>query len=129
MFYEGGISHNEDIMHSFQKFVVVSIPTTLPSPPLERRIWKLVVRALPSFCFEFLNSKTFYLKFVRNATYKTCLELKLTARIISKQNSCVCSFGKMPKLHSVVGSQCVGCKMNQCLWVYFACINTEGEQD
>ena len=29
-FYGGSISHNEDIMHSFQKFIVVSIPTTLP---------------------------------------------------------------------------------------------------
>ena len=29
-FYGGGISHNENIMHSFQKFIVVSIPTTLP---------------------------------------------------------------------------------------------------
>ena len=34
----------------------------------------------------------------------------------------------MPKLHSAVGSQCVGRKMNQCLWVYFACVNKEGEQ-
>ncbi len=29
-FYGGGVSHNEDIMHSFQKFIVVSFPTTLP---------------------------------------------------------------------------------------------------
>ena len=29
-FYGGGVSHNEDIMHSFQKFIVVSLPTTLP---------------------------------------------------------------------------------------------------
>ena len=29
-FYGGGTSHNEDIMHSFQKFIVVSVPTTLP---------------------------------------------------------------------------------------------------
>ena len=29
-FYGSGVSHNEDIMHSFQKFIVVSFPTTLP---------------------------------------------------------------------------------------------------
>ena len=29
-FYGGGICHNQDIMHSFQKFIVVSIPTILP---------------------------------------------------------------------------------------------------
>ena len=29
-FCGGGVSHNEDIMHSFQKFIVVSFPTTLP---------------------------------------------------------------------------------------------------
>ncbi len=29
-FYGGGVSHNEDIMHSFQKFIVVPFPTILP---------------------------------------------------------------------------------------------------
>ena len=29
-FYGGGVSHNEGIMHSFQKFIVVLLPTTLP---------------------------------------------------------------------------------------------------
>ena len=29
-FYWDGISHNEDIMQSFQMFIVVSFPTTLP---------------------------------------------------------------------------------------------------
>ena len=29
-FYGGGVSHNEDIMHSFQTFIVVPLPTTLP---------------------------------------------------------------------------------------------------
>ena len=33
----------------------------------------------------------------------------------------------MPKLHSAVEGQCVSRKMNQCLWLYFACINAEGE--
>ena len=44
-FYEGGISHNKDIMHSFQKFIVCCL---IPNYPLlvETRIWKLVVRAL-----------------------------------------------------------------------------------
>ena len=37
------LNHNEDIMHTFQKFIVVSLPTTLL--PVETRIWKLVVRA------------------------------------------------------------------------------------
>ena len=41
----GGIRHNEDIMHSFQNFIVRLIPNH--PPPLETRIWKLVVRALP----------------------------------------------------------------------------------
>ena len=45
-FYGGGIRHNEDIMHSFQHFIVRLIPSH--PPPLETRIWKLVVRALPS---------------------------------------------------------------------------------
>ena len=40
----GGIRHNEDIMHSFQNFIVQFIPNH--PPPLETRIWKLVVRAL-----------------------------------------------------------------------------------
>ena len=40
----GGIRHNEDIMHSFQNFIVRLIPNH--PPPLETRIWKLVVRAL-----------------------------------------------------------------------------------
>ena len=43
-FYGGGIRHNEDIMHSFQNFIVRLIPNY--PPPLETRIWKLVVRAL-----------------------------------------------------------------------------------
>ena len=43
-FYGSGIRHNEDIMHSFQNFIVRLIPNH--SPPLETRIWKLVVRAL-----------------------------------------------------------------------------------
>ena len=36
--------HNEDIMHSFQNFIVRLIPNH--PPPLETRIWKLVVKAL-----------------------------------------------------------------------------------
>ena len=44
LFYGGGIRHNEDIMHSFQNFIVRLIPNH--PPPLETRIWKLVVRAL-----------------------------------------------------------------------------------
>ena len=43
-FYGGGIRHNEDIMHSFQNFIVRLIPNH--PPPLETRIWKLVVRAV-----------------------------------------------------------------------------------
>ena len=43
-FYGGGIRYNEDIMHSFQNFIVRLIPNH--PPPLETRIWKLVVRAL-----------------------------------------------------------------------------------
>ena len=43
-FYGGGIRHNEDIMYSFQNFIVRLIPNH--PPPLETRIWKLVVRAL-----------------------------------------------------------------------------------
>ena len=43
-FYGGGIRHNEDIMHSFQNFIVRLIPNH--PPPLETRICKLVVRAL-----------------------------------------------------------------------------------
>ena len=43
-FYRGGIRHNEDIMHSFQNFIVRLIPNH--PPPLETTIWKLVVRAL-----------------------------------------------------------------------------------
>ena len=43
-FYGGGIRHNEDIMHSFQNFIVRLIPNH--PPPLETRIWKLAVRAL-----------------------------------------------------------------------------------
>ena len=43
-FYGGGIRHDEDIMHSFQNFIVRLIPNH--PPPLETRIWKLVVRAL-----------------------------------------------------------------------------------
>ena len=43
-FYGGGIRHNEDIMHSFQNFIVKLIPNH--PPPLETRIWKFVVRAL-----------------------------------------------------------------------------------
>ena len=43
-FYGGGIRHNEDIMHSFQNFIVRLIPNH--PPPLETRIWKLVVKAL-----------------------------------------------------------------------------------
>ena len=43
-FYGGGIRHNEDIMHSCQNFIVRLIPNHLP--PVETRIWKLVVRAL-----------------------------------------------------------------------------------
>ena len=42
--YGGGIRHNENIMHSFQNFIVHPIPHH--PPPLETRIWKLVVRAL-----------------------------------------------------------------------------------
>ena len=47
-FYGGGIRHNEDIMHSFQNFIVRLIPNH--PPPLETRIWKLVVRALVTKC-------------------------------------------------------------------------------
>ena len=43
-FYGDGIKHNEDIMHSFQNFIVRLIPNH--PPPLETRIWKLVVRVL-----------------------------------------------------------------------------------
>ena len=43
-FYGGGIRHNEGIMHCFQNFIVRLIPNH--PPPLETRIWKLVVRAL-----------------------------------------------------------------------------------
>ena len=43
-FYGGGIRHNEDIMQSFQNFIVWLIPNH--PLPLETRIWKLVVRAL-----------------------------------------------------------------------------------
>ena len=43
-FYGGGIRHNENIMHSFQNFIVRLIPNH--PPPLETTIWKLVVRAL-----------------------------------------------------------------------------------
>ena len=50
-FYGGGIRHNEDIMHSFQNFIVKLIPNH--PPPLETRIWKLVVRAL-----DLLSSET-----------------------------------------------------------------------
>ena len=42
--YGGGIRHDEDIMHSFQNFIVRLIPNH--PPPLETRIWKLVVKAL-----------------------------------------------------------------------------------
>ena len=28
-FYGGGIIHNEDIMNSFQKFIIISFPATL----------------------------------------------------------------------------------------------------
>ena len=42
-FYGGGIRHNEDIMHSFQNFIVWLIPNH--PLPLETRIWKLVVSA------------------------------------------------------------------------------------
>ena len=42
-FIGGGISRNEDIMHSFQKFIAVSFLTTLP---IEVRDMELVVRAL-----------------------------------------------------------------------------------
>ena len=45
-FYGGGTRHDEDIMHSFQNFIVRLIPNHPPPPPLETRIWKLVVRAL-----------------------------------------------------------------------------------
>ena len=43
-FYGGGIRHNENIMHSFQNFIVRLIPNHPPPP--ETTIWKLVVRAL-----------------------------------------------------------------------------------
>ena len=43
-FYRSGIRHNEDSMHSFQNFIVRLMPNH--PPPLETRIWKLVVRAL-----------------------------------------------------------------------------------
>ena len=43
-FYGGGIRYNEDIMHSFQNFYCSANPNH--PPPLETRIWKLVVRAL-----------------------------------------------------------------------------------
>ena len=43
-FHGGGIRHNEDIMHSFQNFIVWLIPNHPTS--LETRIWKFVVRAL-----------------------------------------------------------------------------------
>ena len=36
LFYEGGISYNEDIMHSSQKFIVVSFQ--LPSPSRKKDI-------------------------------------------------------------------------------------------
>ena len=44
LFLKVGTSHNEDIMHSFQKFIVVSSPITLPL--VKTRICKLVVRVL-----------------------------------------------------------------------------------
>ena len=47
-FYGGGIRHNEDIMHSFENFIVRLIPNY--PPPLETRIWKLVVSALIGLC-------------------------------------------------------------------------------
>ena len=43
-FYGGYIRHNEDITHFSQNFIVRLIPNH--SPPLETRIWKLVVRTL-----------------------------------------------------------------------------------
>ena len=57
-FYGGGIRHNEDIMHSFQNFIVRLIPNH--PPPLETRIWKLVVRALLSVSFKEKIHKGFY---------------------------------------------------------------------
>ena len=36
-FYKGGITHNENITHSFQKFIVVSFPTTLPGYPYRNK--------------------------------------------------------------------------------------------
>ena len=53
-FYRGGIRHNEDIMHSFQNFIVRLISNH--PPPLETTIWELVVRALLSE--DQLESKT-----------------------------------------------------------------------
>ena len=65
-FYGGGIRYNEDIMHSFQNCIVRLIPNH--PPPLETRIWKLVVRALLKmafFCFRFffvVTSWTFHFR-------------------------------------------------------------------
>ena len=47
-FYGGGIRHNEDILHSFQNFIVRLIPNHPPS--LKTRILKIVVRALLEQC-------------------------------------------------------------------------------
>ena len=54
--YGGGIRHDEDIMHSFQNFIVQLIPNH--PPPLETRIWKLVVRALTKILMQ--TCKTLY---------------------------------------------------------------------
>ena len=51
-FYGGGTRHNEDTMHSFQ------IPNH--PPPLETRIWKLVVRALTTQVHSTCESTTSY---------------------------------------------------------------------
>ena len=42
-------------MHSFQNFIVKPIPNH--PPPLETRIWKLVVRALVLICMKFTLNK------------------------------------------------------------------------
>ena len=101
------------ILCILHKSLLLSHSNYLPS--LERRIWKLVLRALPSFCFEFATSKTFYIKFVRSATHKTCLKLKLADRIISKQNICLCVFREIACL---LGIFCLNLGWDMVIYVY-----------
>ena len=71
-FYGGGIRHNEDIMHSFQNFIVRLIPN-LP-PPLETRTWKLVVRALYiSLLIRIIYRTMIYGLFISKCPFQTFL--------------------------------------------------------